>query len=145
LVELGGLGRNGAVAVSEAVESASRKKLLVVEDEVEIGRLIARVAEEAGYSVTVLTDSTEFKEVFKEFKPSVVTIDILMPEVDGIELIQWIGQRESEVPIVIISGADPLYTDIAKLLASARGAHQVLYLPKPLDLRALTRMLSPRI
>ncbi len=128
--------------MSEAVESASRKKLLVVEDEVEIGRLIARVAEKAGYSVTVLTDSTKFKEVFKEFKPSVVTIDILMPEVDGIELIQWIGQLKSELPVVIISGADPLFTDLAKLLASASGAHQVHYLPKPLDLRALTGILS---
>ena len=126
--------------MNEVVESASRNKLLVVDDEVEIGRLIARVAEQAGYSVMVLTDATEFKEVFREFEPSVVTIDILMPEIDGIELIDWIVERKTKVRIVVISGY-PLYADIANFIAAAKGADEVHCLPKPLDLKALTGLL----
>ncbi len=121
--------------------SAGDKNLLIIDDDVEIGQLIATVAQEAGFSPTVLTNPLEFKSRFDEIRPSVVTVDILMPEIDGIELVRWVTQRRRNVRIVVISGADPVYAEIVDLMATSQGVEAVHLMPKPLDVEALGKLL----
>ena len=118
------------------------KNLLIIDDEVEIGQLIARVARDAGFTATVLTDPVEFKRLFDEVRPSVVTIDILMPEIDGIELVTWIAGRKTDVRIVVVTGSDPLYGQIVSLIASSQGAEEVHFLRKPFALEVLGELLA---
>lgn len=116
--------------------------MLVIDDDREIGDLIARVAREVGLAAVVLTDPVEFMREFDRLKPCVVTIDMLMPDVDGIELVDWIVQRRSDVRILIVSGSDPLYAEIADLMARAKRGQGVDSLSKPLDVGALRELLA---
>jgi len=56
--------RDEFIAVSEGSEAAAPKKVLIIDDEVEIGRLIARIARSAGCAPTVVTDPAEFMKLF---------------------------------------------------------------------------------
>lgn len=118
------------------------RTLLIIDDDRAIGDLIARVARESGFVAVVLTDPVKFMKEFDRLQPRVVTIDMLMPDVDGIELVDWIVQRRSDVRILIVSGSDPLYAEIADLMATAKGSQGVEFLPKPLDVRVLRELLA---
>ena len=133
--------RDEAVAVSDTSGPSVVKDVLIIDDDVEIGELIARVARDAGFSPTVLADPVEFKRLFAEVRPSVVTIDILMPKIDGIELVAWVAERRLDVRILVVSGSDPLYGEIIDLMASSHGAQAVHFLPKPVDVEALGKLL----
>ncbi len=117
------------------------RRLLVVDDDRDIAQLIGRIATEAGFEARVLTDPLEFMAVFDAFAPDVVSIDILMPRIEGIELVEWVVARRSDVRILIVSGSDPLYAEIANLMADAKGAERLEYLPKPVDVGALDELL----
>lgn len=122
--------------------STGTSNLLIIDDDEDIGHLIARVGRGAGLSPTVLTDPLEFKAQFEQLDPDVVTIDILMPGIDGIELVGWVAEHWKDVLIVVISGSDPLYAEIIELIAADQGAEAVHYLPKPLDVEELGRLFT---
>ena len=126
------------------VTSEHERRLLIVDDDREIGDLIARVARGEGYSATVVTNPAAFMAEFDRLSPGVVSIDMLMPEMDGLELVDWVVQRRLNVKILIVSGSDPLYAEIAELRAKARGAQEIEFMPKPLDVAALQQALLPK-
>ena len=125
----------------DAPPAPGGKNLLIIDDDLEIGRLIEKIAKEAGFSPTVLTTSAEFMRLFDEVQPSVVTMDVVMPNIDGVELMAWMVQRRTDVRIVIMSGADPLYAESMALVASSHGVKEVHFLPKPLDLGSFRELL----
>lgn len=137
-----GEGLDGGLDVTSAAER--ERRLLIVDDDREIGDLIARVATGAGYSATVVTNPAAFMAEFDRLSPSVVSIDMLMPEMDGLELVDWVVQRRLDVKILIVSGSDPLYAEIADLRAKARGAQEIEFMPKPLDVAALQQALASK-
>ena len=59
-------------------------RLLVVDDEPDICKFIASIGRAAGYDVMTCCHGGEFGRLFDETRPSMVVIDIVMPEVDGI-------------------------------------------------------------
>ena len=66
------------------------KTLLIVDDEVDFGNLVRRVAEGLGFEVVVLSDSREFKETYNQLDPDKIVLDIVMPGIDGIEIVNWL-------------------------------------------------------
>lgn len=128
------------MTVQRAPRQPGGKNLLIIDDDLEIGHLIARIATDAGFSPIVLTDPAEFRRLFDQLQPSIVTMDVLMPDADGVELMAWMVQRRADCRIVIVSGADPLYAESMALVASSHGAKDVHFLPKPLDLEALREL-----
>jgi DNA-binding response OmpR family regulator len=115
------------------------KRLLVVDDDPEFGEFVRKVALQATYQVEVVTDGNAFKRCHEKFKPTIVVLDIVMPGVDGIELVQWLAERKSTVHLIIASGYAPMYADLARKMAQAKGLRSVTSLPKPVtptELRA---------
>ncbi len=115
------------------------KRLLVVDDEPEFGEFVRKVAVELGYAVEVVTDGEAFKRCHEECKPTVVLLDVIMPGVDGIELVRWLAERESTARLIVVSGYAPMYAELARKLGQAKGFRSVTSLPKPVrlaDLRA---------
>ena len=107
------------------------KRLLVVDDDPEFGEFVRKVALQATYQVEVVTDGNAFKRCHEKFKPTIVVLDIVMPVVDGLELVQWLAERKSTVHLIIASGYAPMYADLARKLAQAKGLRSVTILPKP--------------
>lgn len=93
-------------------------RILVVDDEEQVRRVLRLVLERAGYEVDTASDGNEAVAVFDPARHDVVITDIVMPEKEGIETIQELRQKSTGVRIIAISGGGRIspeeYLDWAK-------------------------------
>ncbi len=89
-----------AVPVTAPPRAGAR--VLVVEDDGDTGRLVANVLSEEGYATYVCTDPRKALETFERIRPNVVTLDVMMPSIDGLTLCLQM-RRISDVPVLFIS------------------------------------------
>uniref|UniRef100_UPI004048C41B response regulator transcription factor n=1 Tax=Aliarcobacter sp. TaxID=2321116 RepID=UPI004048C41B len=87
-------------------------KILIVEDEKRLAKLLKDAICESFYSVVIAKDGIEGLKKFKSFKPDIVITDIMMPFCDGLEMTQQIKELDENLPIIILSA----YSDKEKLL-----------------------------
>lgn len=118
------------------------RKLLVIDDEPDIARFVAQVAEGLGYDVWATTKADEFKRYYAEFAPDVVILDVVMPEVDGIELVKYLADNGCMSKILVISGYAERYLDNTKSLGEAFGLPSIKAMAKPIDLPNLEAFLD---
>jgi len=118
---------------------SAQRRLLIVDDEPEFGEYVKRVAAELGFSVEVTHAASDFMELYRSFDPTVIVMDILMPHMDGIELVQWLAGNGCSARVILASGYNPRYAKAAETLAQEIGSLEVTTLQKPVrvpDLRA---------
>lgn len=120
----------------------SSKRLLIVDDELEFGQFVRKVAEGMDLEVEVTTQATHFKESYETFDPTVIVLDVVMPETDGIDLVNWLADRHYRGKLVIVTGFTPHYADMASTLSVAKGMSSVTTLYKPVDLAKLRAALA---
>ncbi len=118
------------------------RRLLVVDDEPEFAEFVRKVAAASGFEVEVTSDAAAFKKVYDAFDPTVVVLDVVMPEVDGMELVQWLAGRKSTVRLIVVTGYNPKYSELARKLGEARGLRSVTNLAKPVALAELRAALD---
>lgn len=96
-----------------------RPLILLVEDEPGISKLMKMFLEEAGYRVTVAPDGIQGLVRFDQERPDLVITDFMMPEMNGAELCQRLGQRFAagvpRVPVILTSALLPPGTDALSL------------------------------
>ena len=95
--------------------------LFVVDDDPKIGGFVRLFAESAGFSARVFTNVGDLKQQCSDGYPDILVLDIVMPEQDGFDLIQWLVDQKCQSPLVLISGRDPIYLDTAHKLGLAKG------------------------
>ena len=71
----------------------NKSRLLAVDDNSDSAELIARVASKCGYDARSMTDPSTLARVLDEWKPQVLTLDLCMPEEDGISVLSLLTQR----------------------------------------------------
>lgn len=81
-------------------------KILVVDDEKNILRLYKAELEDEGYSIVTANTGQEALEVFDRENPDLVTLDIMMPDMDGIQVLRQIKQKNSQVPVIMLTAYD---------------------------------------
>ncbi|MBZ4194235.1 MAG: response regulator [Candidatus Contendobacter sp.] len=116
------------------------KRLLIVDDEPDFGEFARRVAQDLDYEVVVTTNSRSFQKSYAEFQPTLIMLDMVMPDMDGNELLLWLLQQNYAAGLIITTGYSPDYAQEAKTLAEFNGLHTVITLTKPVrltDLRAI--------
>ncbi len=116
-------------------------RLLVVDDDDGVADLIHRVAEGVGFEVRSVRNGASFKLAYDEFRPHGVVLDVLMPDMDGLELITYLAERKCEAGIIIISGGEEL-RGMAMRLGEARGLKIVASMAKPLRVAELRVQLA---
>ena len=124
------------------MSKADVHRILVVDDEPDIGRLIGLVATSIGYAVRLENGGHRFAEAFREFAPHVIMLDLTMPGVDGIECLRFLAEARADTQILIMSGFDERMLDAARRLASAQGLKVAGIVPKPIDMMSLERKLD---
>lgn len=77
------------------------KKILFTDDEESIRLLYREEFEERGYSVTLAGSGEEALEKFDSCNPDLMVIDIKMPGMDGIELLQRIREKTTDMPVIL--------------------------------------------
>ena len=106
-------------------------RLLIVDDEAAIARLIEQAAREVGFEVRAIFDSQDFEKAVQEIDPNVVFLDIAMPGRDGLELIGHLAASNFAGKVVVMSGSDKSYIQMSSTIAKARGLHVAGTLEKP--------------
>ena len=115
----------------QAMTARHGGRVMIVEDDADIATLISNVLAEEGYATVVVTDSRQALETFDRVHPDVVTLDVMMPSVDGISLCLEL-RRNSDVPILFISAKkDPP----DRVVGLRMGADD--YMGKPFDTEEL--------
>ncbi len=87
-----------------------RARILVVDDEPSIGRLYQEEFEEEGYEVKVVSRGSTVLAALDGFEPDIVTLDIKMPDVNGIETLRALKERRRNLPVILCTGYDNRYT-----------------------------------
>ncbi len=116
-------------------------RLLVIDDEPEIGDFVVRVAKLAGYDALAVTEAAEFRKLVADWAPSHIVLDLMVPDVDGIELFRFLADRKSRARIIVMSGVDPSILEASKRLGDARGLDIVATVAKPVRASELGNLL----
>ena len=106
------------------------QKVLVVDDEQSIVTLLKYNIEQAGYQVIVAYDGVQELEKVNEEKPDLVVLDVMLPEMDGIEVCKTIRSDKNQVPILMLTAKDD---EFDRVLGLELGADD--YMTKPFSPR----------
>ena len=126
------------------MDNGNRLRLLVIDDDLSMGELIGVVAEDVGYAVTVTSDFEGFKTHYSE-DISFVVVDLLLPDVDGIEIIRFLAAHQSRAGVLLVSGFDRRVLQTAEQLAGAQNLKVIGSLAKPFTVAALARLLNSAV
>jgi len=119
---------------------SSLGRVLVVEDEPRVGAMLRDSLVELGYIVKVAAGGGEALELVPVFEPDVVLLDLLMPEMPGVEVLAHLRRDHPTLPVVIMSGNE----DVEVARATLRdGAFD--YLSKPFTMNVLARVVAAAI
>jgi two-component system KDP operon response regulator KdpE len=100
-------------------------RILVVDDERQITRVLRTSLESHGYQVAIAADGLEALRTFETFHPDLIITDLSMPNMDGVELTKAI-RKHSQTPIIVLSVREQ---DLTKVAALDAGAND--YITKP--------------
>ena len=107
---------------------ASRRRILVVDDEPSLLRAIIRTLESAGFEVSAAEDGAQAMRLLEEHAFDAVLTDVAMPGMDGIAVLRAVRRRDLEVPVVLMTGKP----DVESAAKAVRyGAFE--YLIKPIS------------
>jgi len=107
------------------------KRILVVDDEPQITRMLRASLQSSGYTVLVAANGVEAYTRFEADSPDLIITDLAMPEMNGLELTRAV-RRLAQTPIIVLSVRD---TDVMKITALDEGADD--YLTKPFSMPEL--------
>ena len=135
-------------------------KVLVVEDEVKVSNFIMRGLEEEGYTVEVAEDGKRGLDLIRSKAYDIILLDLMIPEMDGLEVLKEMRRDEIETPVLIITakstkedvikgldtGSDDYLTkpfSFDELLARIRALLRRSRKPVPLTLEYREMVLNP--
>jgi len=86
-------------------------KILVIDDEQAIRTLLDRLLTRTGYDVFLAETGQKGLEIFHREHPNAVILDLKMPGMDGIAVLQQIRLADRKIPVIVLTGARILETD----------------------------------
>jgi DNA-binding response OmpR family regulator len=116
--------------------TATRRQILIVDDDASIRTLLRLVAERRGLTVDVATDGVEALQLLAERHYDLAIIDLMMPRLNGYELVTSMGQFEQR-PAVVIATA---MTDSLIGLLDAAIVHSIIR--KPFDIEMIGDLMT---
>jgi DNA-binding response OmpR family regulator len=90
----------------ESVISESNMKILVVDDDMNIQRLYKEELEEEGYEIVIAETGNMALTLFEKEHPDIVTLDMLLPDIDGMSVLREMKERRPDIPIIVSTAFD---------------------------------------
>lgn len=120
----------------------SSKLILVIEDEEDTAEMFSEMLKLSGYDVIKIINSSEAYKIIEDKRPDAILLDLMMPEVSGMDLLHTIKQNStmSNIPIIVVS-AKQLPNDIK----SGFEAGAAEYLTKPVTFQTLKSTLEKHL
>ncbi|OCT16629.1 DNA-binding response regulator [Paenibacillus pectinilyticus] len=107
-------------------------KILIIEDDLSIGEMMSIYLYEDGYEVKRAENGRQGETLFREFQPDMIVLDLMLPDVDGIQLCTMFRQT-SHIPILMVSAKNEVSDRVKGLQTGADD-----YLCKPFSMRELS-------
>lgn len=111
-----------------------------IEDDQAISHIIEKTIENAGLKGKGFSTGEAFMSVFREQRPDFICLDIMLPDVSGIDLLKLIRKVDRDVPIMMVSA---LQSEMDKVIALDAGADD--YLTKPFGVLELTSRIKAKL
>ena len=99
--------------------SPNNKRVLIIDDEDIIRDSVATYLGDSGFAVHQASDGREGLRRFQEIRPDVVLLDLRMPRMDGLEVLEAIAGELDQVPVIVVTGAGVLQDAVAALRLGA--------------------------
>src|SRR6202022_2256879 len=116
------------IMTSGSLLTVDVENILVVDDEEAIREVVSTMLESKGYHCTAVQNGRFAQDQVKRAKPDLVLSDMIMPEMDGIKLLEWVRQYDPEVSVIMVP---PIHDISTALEAIRRGAYD--YILKPFE------------
>jgi len=117
--------------------SNSPKKLVVIDDDDLITELVIEAAQQVGFMGAAANDFETFKEILGRIQPDLILIDLVMPQVDGIQVLRYLASQNCTSNILLMSGFDPKVVQTAQRLGLSLGLNVEGILSKPVSISVL--------
>jgi cyclic di-GMP phosphodiesterase len=101
--------------------------ILVVDDEEAILEIVSTMLESRGYKCTTLSNGRAAQEFVRKQKPDLVLSDTIMPEMDGIQLLDWLHNFDPEIPVIMVTAIHDISTALQAI--RRRGAYDFILKP----------------
>ena len=106
-------------------------KVLIVDDDENISEVIDMYLKSSGYSTKMALNGKEAQELYLDYSPDIVLLDVMIPYIDGIDILKWI-RKQKETPVIMITAKGDTFD---KVLALELGADD--YIVKPFEPKEL--------
>jgi len=116
--------------------------ILAIDDEQAFLDIIEKVAISCGFAATTTTDPATFQTALRNLPPSVVMLDLQMPDFDGVELLHLLADAKCSAKIILMSGFDAKILGLARDIGRDLGLDMAEPLFKPLRPAGLRQVLS---
>ena len=114
-------------------------RVMICDDEPDFRAIVRDVVEGMNMLAIDVARPEDFAQIYDQNHPDIVVLDIVMPNIDGLELVGWLSDAGYEGRLVLVTGFNPNYARAARTLADLKGIASVEVLQKPValaDLRA---------
>lgn len=118
------------------------KKLLILDDDLLVGKTIALIAESAGWECNATDEPHAFFSLLETWQPSHIALDLVMPKMDGVEVMVELSRRGCNAQIIISSGVGSRVLDAASRSATEHDLNIVGILSKPFKHSMLHALLN---
>jgi CheY-like chemotaxis protein len=118
------------------------RRLLAIDDNLDCAELIARVAGKCGLEARAITDIPTLPALLADWMPDVLTLDLCMPQEDGIAVLSLLNQEGFFGSVLIVSGQEAWLRRSAGRLAAAHGLNVIADIAKPIDVKELRETLT---
>jgi EAL domain-containing protein (putative c-di-GMP-specific phosphodiesterase class I) len=125
--------------IAEGAHMPSRR-LVVLDDEPLFREFVCEVARSCGFETFDTGSPGVFESRLRLDRPHAIVLDLVMPDVDGIEVLRNLSAQLVNIPILIASGMDSRLLDTALRLGEARGLHMAGVIQKPIRAAALKKV-----
>lgn len=119
----------------------TRPLLIVLDDDPDLADLVADTAELVGYEARKAPQGEDFWLTPGLFDAQVIVLDVVMPKVDGTAALRGLAERLNRAKIILVSGYQGLYLDVAEQLARLQKMEILGTLSKPFTLEELEALL----
>ena len=119
----------------------SKNRVLVIDDDARIGRIVQRVANKLRVDTSVIDNPDLFESTYLRYQPNIIFLDLQMPRLDGVELLRKLAENDCKAAIILMSGMDKSVMETAIKFGQSVSLQMVGTLSKPMNIVDLERVL----